>query len=83
MNEETIQTKLFNNEQKETETEFAITLASIILGVIGGYGIMGTRFYGGLLPNFYSWILFCSILILQAMITIFHELEIIPFSLWG
>ena len=69
-------------ERKKEEPRFAITVPSLILALIGcivvsGFvllkngdvGLIGLTFYG--------------VFVLQGFLTIFYELGIIPFSIWG
>ena len=56
-----------------------ITMASVFLAAIAGYGMLGMVFTGFTSPV----VAFLGIFILQGVITIFHEMEIFPFSCWS
>ena len=71
--------KVKETHNKANETRDAVTVASVLLAALGCVYV-----FGSIIPTVnYAAMLFGLLIALQGVLTLFHELGLIPFAIWG
>ena len=68
--------------KEATETRFAITTFSVLLALIGCYGMVSSILWSESIIDYRPWS-FYGVLALQGVLMILYEVGMIPFSIWG